>query len=212
MPALATPIFEDPGNTKIPQRIRFSFDVVFTDESAFPNVGSPPVTAVLNGAAQIGGANISGATCTTGFELLGGANPRFSNLDPSNSADLAYLSEDLRVFSVIAGQSPLSGAQAFTSDAYASHPELHQISERQHHLHPAQRRGPAGQPARPEQLRDGRQLGDAHRRRGPYRVQLRHRPGAAARHGARPGAQLPGVLPSVRRPVLRHRLPAFDYL
>jgi hypothetical protein len=120
VPAQATPIFEDPGNTKIPQRIRFSFDIVFTDESAFPNPGQPPVTAVLSGAAQIGGANVSGATASAGFELLGGANPYFTNVDSSNAADLAYLSEDLRVFSVIAGQAPLSGAQAFTSDAYGS--------------------------------------------------------------------------------------------
>jgi hypothetical protein len=120
VPAQAIPIFEDPGNTKIPQRIRFSFDIVFTDESAFPKAGDAPVTAVLNGAAQISGANVSGATCTMGFELLGGANPRFSNIDASNSADLAYLSEDLRVFSAITGQSPLSGAPAFTSNAYAS--------------------------------------------------------------------------------------------
>jgi hypothetical protein len=119
-PASPGPIFEDPGNTKIPQRIRFSFDIVFTDESAFPTPGNPPVTAVLNGAAQIGGANVSGATCSTGFELLGGANPYFTNIDASNAADLAYLSEDLRVFSVIAGQSPLSGAPAFTSNAYGS--------------------------------------------------------------------------------------------
>jgi hypothetical protein len=104
----------------MPQRIRFSFDIVFTDESAFPNPGQPPITAVLNGAAQIGGANVSGATASAGFELLGGANPYFTNVDSSNAADLAYLSEDLRVFSVIAGQAPLSGAQAFTSDAYGS--------------------------------------------------------------------------------------------
>jgi hypothetical protein len=121
IPAQATPIFEDPGNPNIPQRIRFSFDVVFTDESAFPAAGSTtPVTAVLNGVAQIGGANLTGATASLGFELLGGANPYFTNVDASNSADLPYLSQDLRVFSVIAGQSPLSGAPAFTSDAYTS--------------------------------------------------------------------------------------------
>jgi hypothetical protein len=114
------PIFEDQSNTKMPQRIRFSFDVVFTDESAFPNPGQPPVTAVLNGVAQIAGANVSGATCSAGFELLGGANPYFTNVDSSNAADQAYLSEDLRVFSVIAGQAPLSSSPAFTSDAYGS--------------------------------------------------------------------------------------------
>jgi hypothetical protein len=121
IPAQAPPIFEDPGNPNIPQRIRFSYDVVFTDESAFPPAGSTtPVTAVLNGVAQIGGANLTGATASLGFELLGGANPYFTNVDASNAADLPYLSQDLRVFSVIAGQSPLSGAPTFTSNAYAS--------------------------------------------------------------------------------------------
>ncbi len=121
VPAAAPPIYEDPGNPNIPQRIRFSFDVVFTDESAFPPVGSTtPVTAVLNAAAQIGGATLSGATASLGFELLAGANPYFTNVDASNAADLPYLSQDLRVFSVIANQSPLSGAPAFTSDAYSS--------------------------------------------------------------------------------------------
>ena len=41
IPAQAPPIYEDPGNPNIPQRIRFSFDVVFTDESAFPAAGTP---------------------------------------------------------------------------------------------------------------------------------------------------------------------------
>ena len=121
VPTQAAPIFEDPTNPNIPQRIRFSFDIVFTDESAFPAVGSTtPVTAVLNASAEIGGATLSGATCSLGFELLSGANPYFTNVDSSNSADLPYLSQDLRVFSVIAGQSPLTGAPAFTSDAYTS--------------------------------------------------------------------------------------------
>jgi hypothetical protein len=120
-PAQAIPIYEDPTNTQAPQRIRFSFDIVFTSVNAFPqNAGDAPVTAVLNAAAQIAGANVNGATCTLGFELLAGANPYFNNVDSTNPADRDYLSQDLRVFSVTAGQSPLPSAQAFTSDAYAS--------------------------------------------------------------------------------------------
>jgi hypothetical protein len=119
-PAQATPIFEQTTNTKAPQKIRFSFDLKFTDESAFPASGAAPVTAILDGAARVGGNPLSGATCKGGFELLGGANPYFSNVDPSNAADEPYLSQDLRVFQVSAGQSPLPGAASFTSDAYAS--------------------------------------------------------------------------------------------
>jgi hypothetical protein len=50
----------------------------------------------------------------------GGGGCRCTNVAPSNAVDLAYLSEDLRVFSVIAGQTPLPSPQAFTSDAYSS--------------------------------------------------------------------------------------------
>lgn len=120
VPPQAIPIFEDPSNTKAPQRIRFSFDVVFTDESAFPNPGAAPVTAVLKAAAQIGGTTVKGATCAAGFELLGGANPYFTNVDATNAADLSYLSQDLRVFSVQSGHAPFFGAPSFTNDAYAS--------------------------------------------------------------------------------------------
>jgi hypothetical protein len=123
VPAQPTPVFEHPTNPKAPQRIRFSFDLVFTDESAFPKPTDPPVTAAFNAKAQVAGADLPGATCTAGFELLGGANPYFSNVDSSyyaNAADLAYLSQDLRVFSVVEGEAPMIGAPAFTSDGYAS--------------------------------------------------------------------------------------------
>ena len=120
VPPHATPIFENTINPKAPQRIRFSFDLVFTDESAFPKPTDPPITAPLSATAQIGGADLPGATCAAGFELLGGANPYFSNVDSGNAADLAYLSQDLRVFKVAANQAPMIGAPAFTSDPYAS--------------------------------------------------------------------------------------------
>ena len=120
VPAQPAPIYEQTTNTKTPQRIRFSFDLEFTDESAFPVAGAAPVTAVLTGTANIGSNPLSGATCKGGFELLGGANPYFTNIDAGNPADEPYLSQDLRVFQVTAGQSPLPGAPAFTGDAYAS--------------------------------------------------------------------------------------------
>ena len=119
-PAQAAPIFEQTTNTKAPQKIRFSFDLKFTDESAFPASGAAPVTAIVDGAANVGGGALSGATCKGGFELLAGANPYFSNIDPGNAADIPYLSQDLRVFQVAAGQAPFPGAPIFTGDAYAS--------------------------------------------------------------------------------------------
>ena len=121
VPAQAIAEFEDPANTKAPQRIRFSFDLKFTDESAFPaNPGDPPTTAVLDASASVSGAPLSGASCKGGFEFLAGANPYFSNLDANNNADEPYLSRDLRVFRIREGLSPLPGAPAFTSDGYGS--------------------------------------------------------------------------------------------
>jgi hypothetical protein len=121
VPAAATPIFEQTTNPKAPQRIRFSFDLVFTDESAFPQHASDnPNTALLTAKAQVGGSDLPGASSRSGFEFLGGANPYFTNVDPTNPADLAYLSQDLRVFKVVAGEAPLVGAPAFTTDPYAS--------------------------------------------------------------------------------------------
>jgi hypothetical protein len=114
----ATPIFENAANPKAPQRIRFSFDLKFDDESAFPAaVGDDPTTAVLNAKAQIGGTDLNGATASLGFEFLAGANPYFTNEGPDPGAE-AYLSQDLRVFSLISGQSPMPGAPAMGSDPY----------------------------------------------------------------------------------------------
>lgn len=112
------PIFEDSSNTKAPQRIRFSFDITFDNVNAFPNPGDAPVTAVLNAKAQVGGSDVKGATANLGFELLGGANPYFTNVVTGDPAAKAYLSQDLRVFPVISGQAPLAGAPSMGSDPY----------------------------------------------------------------------------------------------
>jgi hypothetical protein len=41
VPAQATPIFEDPGNTKMPQRIRFSFDIARRRSAARTSMARP---------------------------------------------------------------------------------------------------------------------------------------------------------------------------
>ncbi len=120
IPPSALPQFEDPSNTKAPQRIRFSFDVTFSNLSSFPSLGGNPVLGELSATAQVGGSALAGATASATFELLGGADPYFSNLDPTNQKDIFYLSQDLRVFSVTAGNAPLMGAPAFTTDPYGS--------------------------------------------------------------------------------------------
>jgi hypothetical protein len=111
-------IFEDPSNTKAPQRIRFSFDIKFDNVNAFPNAGGSPVTGVLNAKAQIGGTDLKGAVASLGFELLGGANPYFTNVVTGDRGAKVYLSQDLRVFSLTSGQAPLAGAPSMGSDGY----------------------------------------------------------------------------------------------
>jgi hypothetical protein len=113
-------IFEDPANLTAPQRIRFSFDIKFSNLNAFPAPGGAAVTSELDATATTNGNPLNGANASTLFELLGGANPYFTNVDPNNQGDVFYLSQDLRVFSVDAGTSPVPGAPAFTSDPYVS--------------------------------------------------------------------------------------------
>ena len=53
------------------------------------------------------------------FELVAGADPYFTNVDPV-AHQYFYLSQDLRVFSVAAGDTPLPGGPTATSDPYAT--------------------------------------------------------------------------------------------
>ena len=100
------------------QRIRFAYDVTFSSVSSFPAIGSDNTYTLL--------ANISIAGTTlalepeTIFQLLGGSDPYFTNVDSGNPQSVFYLSQDLRVFTVNAGESPVSGAPAFSSDPYGS--------------------------------------------------------------------------------------------
>jgi hypothetical protein len=86
--------------------------------AAFPAAGETPLelTAnILTGTDVVPG-NTSQAS--EDFFLVSGANPYFSNVDASNSQSVFWLSQDLRVFSVISGQSPLSGTPTMGSDPY----------------------------------------------------------------------------------------------
>ena len=118
-PSTPSPQFEDPTNLLAPQRLRFSFDVKFSNTVAFPALGGTPVLGELDAAAFVSGSTLRGATTATAFELLGGEDPYFSNIDPSNTHQEPWLSQDLRVFPVTAGTSVLGGP-AFTTDPYAS--------------------------------------------------------------------------------------------
>jgi len=111
--------YELPGDLYTPQRIRFPYDVRFTNTglAAFPAPGSAPVQELLNGSIAVGSTVESAATL---FELVGGADPYFTNIDPTQD-NVFWLSQDLRVFSAAPALNnvPVAGGPTFTTDSFA---------------------------------------------------------------------------------------------
>jgi hypothetical protein len=119
----ATPVDYElggPGSAyaDVVQRIRFAYDISFTSTASFPAVNSEQLYTLLANI-SIGGTVLS-LEPETLFALIGGSDPYFTNVDSGNPNAVFYLSQDLRVFTVTAGKSPLSGATPFTSDPYDS--------------------------------------------------------------------------------------------
>lgn len=112
------PEYELPSDLYTPQRIRFPFDIHFTAVAltSFPSPGDAQANKVLNSAITIGAVYLSAITL---FALVAGADPYFTNIDPSQD-NVFWLSQDLRVFSAAVGDTPLPGGLAFTSDPYQS--------------------------------------------------------------------------------------------
>lgn len=107
------------GNPNIPQRIRVAFDVSFTIDSVnhFPTSGD--VELGLNASIMIGGNAVTGSQTSTIFELLAGADPYFTNIDP-NQNNVFYLSQDLRLFTAtpsLASNPVGGGAPSFSDDS-----------------------------------------------------------------------------------------------
>lgn len=115
VPNPSGPDFEVPGNALIPQRVRFPFDISFTSAAlpGFPASGSPP-SEELDGSITILGAPFSASTL---LEFLAGADPYFTNIDPSQE-NVFYLSQDLRVFTATPGlnDTPVPGGPVFPAD------------------------------------------------------------------------------------------------
>jgi hypothetical protein len=111
------PSYEFPGDLYTPQRIRFAFHVLFASTASFPAPGQSEIDELVTASMTVAGTPVSAATL---FELTAGANPYFANLDPTNPDQPFWLSQDLRVFSAAAGDTPLPGGPTFTSDPYAS--------------------------------------------------------------------------------------------
>jgi hypothetical protein len=118
--------FENAANPQAPQRIRVPFDISFSGASfvSFPASGS--TTYDLDSFLAIGGAKVPGSDASTQFQLVAGADPYFTNIDPTQN-NVYYLSQDLRVFAANPAQDnrPVPGAPIFpnsnspsTTDAY----------------------------------------------------------------------------------------------
>ena len=114
IPAQPIPVYEDPTNTSLIQRIRFSFDVTFESplSTLFPASGAAQYA--LTATFTTAGTTVPGQTSqdTVNFELVSGADPYFSNIDVNDAAAVSYLSQDLRVFTLTQGQSALPGDAA----------------------------------------------------------------------------------------------------
>ena len=116
----ATPIdFENPGNPNAPQRIRVGYDIRFSNPSlaAFPAPGGGTAARELDAVLTVGGKTVSGSNASTLFELVAGADPYFTNVDPAQN-NVFWLSQDLRVFTAVPGQNniPVAGGPAFGAD------------------------------------------------------------------------------------------------
>jgi hypothetical protein len=123
-PAHPIPVYEDPSDTSVIQRIRFSFDVTFAHPLSTPFPSSGAVEYPLTATFTSNGTTVPGANSqeTVNFELVSGADPYFSNIDPANASAVSYLSRDLRVFSLTKGESALPGDPAAPAFAASQTP------------------------------------------------------------------------------------------
>jgi hypothetical protein len=111
--------YQVPGDTRIPQRVRFPYDAQFTAAAltGFPAPGSAPVTLELDGSFALGGNTARAATI---LELTSGADPYFTSVNPA-LGNVGWLSQDLRVFTATPALNdhPVPGGPAFAADSAA---------------------------------------------------------------------------------------------
>jgi hypothetical protein len=108
------PVYEDPNNPTLIQRIRFSYDVIFASPLTTPFPASGTAQYSLTTTFSTNGVTVPGpgSSDTINFELVTGGDPYFSNIDPFERNAVFWLSRDLRVFSLTRGQSALPGNAA----------------------------------------------------------------------------------------------------
>ncbi|HTQ22880.1 S53 family peptidase [Mycobacterium sp.] len=106
------PVLELPDNYFTPQRIRFPYTITFPAGVPFPSSGEQAY--LLSASITIPG-NPTPFTASTVFELVAGADPYFSNINPTQN-NVFWLSQDLRVFtatpSLPGGSPPVTGPGA----------------------------------------------------------------------------------------------------
>lgn len=112
--------YEDAALPNAPQRIRIPYDIRFTAaaDPAFPPTGSTAENELdLHAELQIAGQKVNGSDAYAAFELVAGADPYFTNVDPAQG-NVFYLSQDLRVFTVTPdlNASPIPGGPAFVGN------------------------------------------------------------------------------------------------
>jgi hypothetical protein len=113
----------DYENAAVPsaqQRIRVAFDITFTVASLGNFPLSASQTYELDAFIATDGNKVPGSDASTQFELVAGADPYFTNIDPAQN-NVYYLSQDLRVFTSTPAQikTPVPGGPTFTNDSIA---------------------------------------------------------------------------------------------
>lgn len=111
--------FENAAQPQAPQRIRIPFDLHFDGSSLLAFPGSGSTTYELDVNLTIGGNAVPGSSAATIFELVAGADPYFTNVDPAQN-NVFYLSQDLRIFTATPALNnvPVAGGPTFPSDDF----------------------------------------------------------------------------------------------
>jgi hypothetical protein len=108
---LPFPTYEQSTEPDTPQRISFPYNIVFSGTPAppFPAPNGSPIVYPLNGSISFQGRASGLNAPEVAFELTAGEDPYFQNVDPSIDNE-PYLSQDLRVVTIVPGWTPLANA------------------------------------------------------------------------------------------------------
>ena len=99
--------------------------------AAFPAPGAPPDAKELDAHLTAAGQTVPASNAATLFELVGGADPYFTNIDPGQD-NVFYLSQDLRVFTATPGQNryPVPGGPSLRRTTASPAPSIRRRTAR----------------------------------------------------------------------------------